>query len=285
MVGTIGNPLSWGARGARRAGHEVAESARHVMGEGDRSVPRVRPIGPADIRSALKAGVGDFMHFRSDVMATCLLYPLVGLALIGVAMHRGIRPLVFPILSGFAIVGPVAALGLYELSRRRERGESAAWSDMLSVARAPGFGSILILAFGLICWYFLWLIVAWILHGLTMGTETYADARAFLTAVFGTPGGWAMILIGIPVGLVFATAALAVSVLSFPMLIDRDVGLPQAVAASVRLMQASPGSVLAWGALVVAGLVIGAIPLLLGLAVVLPVLGHATWHLYRRATA
>jgi uncharacterized membrane protein len=285
MVGTIGNPLSWGARSAQRAGHEIADSARHVMGEGDQSVPQVRPIGLADIRAALKAGATDFMHFRTDVIAACLLYPLVGLALIGVAMNRGILPLVFPILSGFAIVGPVAALGLYELSRRRERGETAAWSDMLSVARAPGFGSILVLSCGLICWYFLWLIVAWILHGLTMGTGANMDAWAFLSAVFGTPGGWAMILIGIPVGFVFATAALAVSVLSFPMLIDRGVGLPHAVAASVRLMQASPGPVLAWGAVIVAGLVIGAIPMLLGLAVTLPVLGHATWHLYRRATA
>jgi uncharacterized membrane protein len=284
MVTTIGNPLSWGARGARKVGHEVSEAAQHVMGDVDRTVPDVRPITLADIRAALRAGVSDFMHFRSDVIVACLLYPVVGLCLVGLAMNRGVLPLAFPILSGFAIVGPIAALGLYELSRRRERGESAAWSDTLSVVRAPGFAAIVVLATGLVCWYFLWLVAAWILHGLTMGVATYPGMMAFLSAVVGTPGGWAMVLIGVPLGFLFAAAALAVSLLSFPMLVDRDVGLPHAVAASVRLMQSSPVPVLTWGAVVVAGLVLGALPLLLGLAVTLPILGHATWHLYRAAT-
>ena len=284
MVTTIGNPLSWGARGVRKAGHEVSEAASHVMGEGDQAVPDVRPISYDDIRAALRAGVQDFLHFRSDVIAACLLYPVIGLALVGLAMNRGVLPLAFPILSGFAIVGPIAALGLYDLSRRREKGQPAGWADTLNVLHAPGFGAIVTLSVGLICWYFLWLVTAWTLHGVTMGFATYPDTASFANAVLGTSGGWAMILIGVPLGALFAAVSLAVSVLSFPMLVDRDVGLPQAVAASVRLMQVSPGPVLAWGALVVAGLIVGALPLLLGLAVTLPVLGHATWHLYRRAT-
>lgn len=284
MVATIGNPLSWGARNLEKAGREVAHAAQQMLGEDMKAVPEVLPITLADLRAALKAGVADFLHFRSDVIAACLLYPVIGLCLIGVALNRGVLPLAFPILSGFAIVGPIAALGLYELSRRRERGEAASWADTLAVMRAPGFAGILVLSLGLICWYFLWLVVAWIVHGLTMGVETYAGVSAFLAAVVGTPGGWAMILIGIPLGFVFALTALAVSVLSFPMLVERDVGLHHAVAASVKLMQLSPVPVLAWGAVVVLGLVAGALPMLLGLAVTLPILGHATWHLYRRAT-
>lgn len=284
MVTVIGNPLSWGTRGIRRAGHELSEAARHTIGDTGKGVPEVRAIGYGDIRAALRAGLDDFLHFRSDVIAACLLYPVIGLALIGLAFQRGVLPLVFPILSGFAIVGPVAALGLYELSRRRERGQPAAWSDALAVLRAPGLGAILVLSLGLLAWYFVWLVTAWTLHGLTMGFQTYPDTAAFARAVFGTTGGWLMILLGIPVGFLFAAAALAVSVLAFPMLVDRDVGLPRAVAASLELARRSPGPVLAWGAVVVAGLMVGALPLLLGLAVTLPVLGHATWHLYRRAT-
>ncbi len=283
MVSTIGNPLSWGTRNIGRAGREAARAAAHSIEGEVRALPVVRPITFADIRAALRAGLQDFMHFRSDVMAACLLYPIVGLCLIGLAMNRGILPLAFPLMSGFALVGPVAALGLYEMSRRREAGQPAGWGDMLNVLQAPGFGGIVLLALGLGCWYFLWIVSAWFLHGLTMGDGTYPDAQSFLAAVFGTSGGWAMMLIGIPLGFLFALAALAVSILSFPMLIDRDVGLARAVASSVRLMQVSPGPVLGWGAVVVAGLLIGALPMLLGLAVTLPVLGHATWHLYRRA--
>ena len=283
MATTIGNPLSWAFRNAGAVGHELGEAARHAGGDQTAADPVVRPIDYSDLRIALRAGVQDFMHFRSDVIAACLLYPVIGLCLIGLAMNRGLLPLAFPVLSGFALIGPVAALGLYELSRRREHGVPARWLDTFGVLRAPGFGSIVVLAVGLALWYLLWIVMAWVLHGLAMGDVRYPDASSFLNAVFSTSGGWVMMAIGIPLGFLFALVALAVSILSFPMLLDRDVGLPRAVVASVSLMRKSPGPVLAWGAIVVAGLVVGALPLLLGLAVTLPILGHATWHLYRRA--
>ena len=283
MATTIGNPLTWWAKNVGAAGRGLGEAARHTGGDQAAADPVVRPITYDDLRIALRAGVQDFLHFRSDVIVACLLYPVIGLCLIGLAMHRGLLPLAFPVLSGFALVGPVAALGLYELSRRRARGEPAVWSDTLGVLHAPGFGAIVVLSMGLAVWYFLWIVTASLLHTLTMGDVRYGGASEFLQAVTGTPGGWAMMLIGIPLGFCFALVALAVSVLSFPMLIDRDVGLPRAVVASASLVKRSPGPTLAWGAIVAAGLLVGALPLLLGLAITLPILGHATWHLYRRA--
>lgn len=283
MPNTIGNPLSWGAKNVNAAGHGLAEAVRQTGGDHSKADPVLRPIGLSDIRAALTAGVRDFLHFRSDVMAACLLYPIIGLGLIGASAHRGALPLIFPILSGFALVGPIAAIGLYELSRRRERGEPAAWKDMMRVTSAPGFGGIVMLSAGLACWYFLWIVSAWFLHVLTMGPSNYPDTEAFLKAVLATPGGWGMMALGIPLGFLFAAVALAVSVLSFPLLVDREIGLPRAVVCSFRLFRQNPVTVLAWGGIVVAGLVLGALPMLLGLAVTLPILGHATWHLYRRA--
>lgn len=283
MTNTIGNPLSWGARHISAAGHGLAEAARHAGGAQEGYLPRVRPIDLGDLRAALKAGADDFMAFRTDVILACLLYPIVGFCLIWLSYHQGILPLVFPLVAGFALVGPAAAIGLYELSRRREAGESPGWGAMASVVHAPGFGAIVLLSAGLAALFVLWLLIAWTLHGLTMGPEPYPGAVAFAQEVLTTRGGWAMMLVGIPLGFCFALVVLAVSIVSFPLMLDRDVGLPVAVVTSVRLFRQNPGTVLAWGAIVAAGLVIGALPFLLGLAVTLPILGHATWHLYRRA--
>ncbi|MBS0565410.1 MAG: DUF2189 domain-containing protein [Proteobacteria bacterium] len=285
MTSTIGNPLSWWAKNISAAGHEVGSAVRHAGGDGSHALPEIRTVTFADLRAVLRLGVDDFMTFRSDVLIACLLYPVIGGALIWIAVHQDALPLAFPLLSGFALIGPVAAIGLYELSRRREAGEEPTWSDMIRVLHAPGFGAILMLGFALAIVFILWLLCAWLLHSLTMGDASYTGAAHFIGRALTTPGGWAMILIGIPLGFCFALLVLAVSVVSFPMLLDRDVGLPRAIITSVGVLRKNPVTILAWGAIVAAGLILGALPMLLGFAVTLPILGHATWHLYRRAVA
>jgi uncharacterized membrane protein len=282
MVQTIGNPLSWGAAVLGRAGSGVGANALALGSEG-RVAPEVRRIGTADIRAALRRGLDDFAALRTDVAAMCLLYPLAGLVLVWFAFNHQWVHLVFPLVSGFALIGPVVAVGLYEMSKRREAEGTATWGDAFRVLSNPSLGAILVLGLMLLGMFFLWMVAAWSIKLATMGDTVPAGAADFLREVLTTKAGWAMILIGFPVGFVFAAVVLAVSAVSFPMLIDRPVGLPVAVVTSVRVARENPGTIALWGFIVAVLLALGSLPVLLGLAVVLPVLGHATWALYRRA--
>jgi uncharacterized membrane protein len=282
MANTIGNPLSWGARILGAAGHDIGEVARELGGD-HTAPPKVRKITTSDIRAALRLGLNDFSALRTDVMVACLLYPIIGACLVWAAHHRNLVPLIFPLISGFALVGPAAAVGLYAMSRKREAGKSAGWADAFSVLQSPRFGAIFALAIAHFCIFFLWLLSAYVVFLVTMGPDVPATATMFFRDALTTGEGWAMILIGIPLGAVFALVVLASSVVSFPLLLDRAVGLPVAVVTSFKVARKNPVTVALWGLIVAVGLVLGSIPLLLGLAVVLPVLGHATWHLYRRA--
>ena len=282
MPKTIGNPLSWtmNALGSA-AGYAtvvVAPAREHAP-------PATRRLTMGDLRAALRKGWDDLAAMRSDVMFACMLYPLMGAVLLGLAAQGSMVHLVFPVLSGFALVGPVAGLGLYELSRRREAGLPVSWASMFEVLRSPRFPRIVMLALfnGVI--FMAWLLIADAIHAATLGPERPASLGALLTAAVTTPAGWVMVLVGTGVGFLLAVAVLAVSVVSFPLLLDRDVSLPVAVATSVRVARENPRVIAAWGLVVALGLAVGILPFLIGLIVVLPVLGHATWHLYRAAVA
>lgn len=283
MVKTIGNPLSWGAEAVGAASSHIAETTGRIGGE-HLAPPEIQKLKLSDLKVSLQQGFDDFVALRTDVIFMAALYPLIGLCLTVFAFNATLAPSLFPLASGFALIGPVAAIGLYELSRRREAGLSANWGDAFALLRSPSLGPIVVMGFYLLMIFVLWMVVANQIYNFTLGPEAPVSIGAFLTDVFTTGAGWAMIIIGCAVGLVFAAIVLAISVVSFPLLLDRQqIGVPAAVVTSIEVARKNPVVISAWGLIVAVTLMIGTIPLFLGLIVALPVLGHATWHLYRKA--
>lgn len=281
----IRNPIEVGWDSLKQTGRALNSAGHTIEGawEGhDRTVPRVRRIGTADLKQVLRQGFEDFGAYRTDVIFLCLLYPIVGLVLSRLIWGYGMVPLLFPLASGFALIAPFFAVGLYEMSRRREAGRAEGWGDAFGVAQSPALGSIMGLGLLLLALFVLWLGAAHIIWLLTLGPEPPVSLAAFGHDVVTTSAGLTMTILGIAVGFVFAVAVLVLSVVSFPLLLDRDVGMGTAIATSIEVVRENPGTMAQWGLIVAGLLVLGSIPLLLGLAIVFPVLGHATWHLYRK---
>ena len=283
MAKTIGNPASWTAQAMRESSSYMGASVEELGSDSQSAAPLVRRLELSDLSSALRAGFDDFTAARADVIFVALIYPLAGLVMIAMGLSMNLIPLVVPMIMGFAILGPVAAIGLYEISRLREAGENPDWLDAFGIIRSPSFGGILVLGFFLAILFIVWMIVAQFVYAWTLGPEPPGSVLAFARDVFTTSQGWAMIVLGTGIGSVFALVALATSLVSFPLLLDRRVGLPVAVVTSFRVFRKSPAVTFSWGLIVGALLAVGSLPVLLGLIVVLPVLGHATWHLYRKA--
>lgn len=282
MPKVIGNPLSWAVGQVRSAGAYAAEVAEAVATQDARPI-EIRRIGLSDLRVALGKGWDDLMAFRSDVMFICVIYPVIGVALALLAFKGNQIQLLFPVMSGFALAGPVAAVGLFDMSRRREKGLPVSWLAYIDVLKSPKFGAVAVLALFHLVIFLAWIMAANLIFAFTLGAEATDTMTGFIAKVFGTTGGWVLIVVGMAVGFGFAVVVLAVSVVSFPLLLDRNVSVATAITTSVKVARANPVPVAAWGLIVAGLLALGSIPALLGLVLVMPLLGHATWHLYRLA--
>jgi uncharacterized membrane protein len=243
--------------------------------------PVIRKIGLSDLREALENGINDFRAMPTHSIFLIVIYPIVGLILLRLSFGYRLLPVIFPLVAGFALLGPLFAIGLYEMSRRREQGLPASL-DSLQVFSLPRIRSIAVLGFVLLALFLAWLSAALVVYESNFGAWTPPSVSEFLRQIFSTPAGWTLIMVGCGVGFVFALVTFSVSVVSFPMLVDRDVGVATAVATSLRAVAANPVTMAVWGLIVVALLLLGSLPVLIGLTIVLPVLGHSTWHLYRK---
>ena len=245
-------------------------------------VPVVHTIGVADLTDALTKGIGDFKAMPTHLVHLCWIYPVV--ILVGARIYAGydVLYLAFPLLTGFTLIGPLVATGMYELSRRRELGLDISRMHAFEVVRSPSIASIALLGVFLMVIYFVWLFAAQAIYEGYFGTAEPESIAAFLSQIFTTPSGWGLIIVGCGVGFIFAAVVFTLSVVSFPLLLDRDVGFVTAVGTSIRAVLKNPVTMFIWGLIVAVTLLIGALPFFVGIAIVMPVLGHATWHLYRK---
>jgi uncharacterized membrane protein len=253
-----------------------------------RDVPRntsipVRQISDEDLRLSLRQGLDDFLTFRGDIVFAGLIYTVLGLAAVVMTTSMPLMPFFLPVVAGVGLLGPLAAVGFYELARQREEGKPGIhWFNFLDVRKRPSVDDMGIVAGLLLAVFFAWLIAAGVLYALLFGWATPASIPAFIGMVFGTARGWALIIGGAVVGAVFGWVVLSLSVASLPMLVDCDVSAAAAVSTSWRAANANRGAMIRWGLVVVVLLVLGSIPAFVGLAFVLPWLGYSTWHLYTR---
>jgi uncharacterized membrane protein len=244
--------------------------------------PIVRKIGFADLKDAVAKGIDDFLAMPTHVIFLVIIYPLVGVFLARLTFGYSVMPLLFPLAAGFALIGPFAAIGIYELSRQRERGVEVSWKHAFGLLRCPSLDAIAALGMILMFLFLIWLATAQLLYQSLFGYGSPESIGRFLSDILTTSRGWTLIIAGNAIGFLFAVFVLTISVVSFPLLLDRDVGAMAAIHTSVRAVLHNPLMMAAWGLFVAVTLAIGSLPFFVGLAVVLPVLAHSTWHLYRK---
>ena len=257
--------------------HQITTGGTHPL-----HLREVQEIEVGDIPEVLRRGWHDFMLRPSAILYLVIVYPVIGVVATYIAWQMELVGLIYPLAAGFALVGPIASVGVLELSRRHEAGEEVSLLDAFSIIKRPEFRGILLMALLLFVLFTAWIVVAERIMVSTLGELAPDEFGAFLVAAVTTWEGLAMFVIGNFAGFLFAVVALCVSVISLPMLVDGERSVSVAIATSIQAAMVNPVPIAAWGLAVAVGLALGMLPVFAGLLIVLPVLGHANWHLYRR---
>lgn len=248
---------------------------------GNADIP-IRRITMEDVHASLRDGYRDFMAKRGDLFFVGLIYPLAGLVAAFGALGYDMLPVLFPIAAGLSLLGPLVCTGFYELARRREAGLESRWRHFFDIRKSASLDGIMGIGAVLIGIFIAWVFTAAAIYGTLFGSHTSSSIEIFLHQLFTTPKGWAMMIIGNLIGLGFALVAMAISVIALPLVVDKDVDAGRAMRTSIRAVRMNFSVMIRWGLIVAALLVVGAIPIFVGLAAILPILGYSTWHLYTR---
>lgn len=246
--------------------------------------PVVRRITPADIADALTQGIRDFQAHPMIGLSFGLIYVLGGIAIVLCVTAFGMVYLAYPLAAGFALLGPFVATGLYEVSRRREAGLPVSYGAVWSAIASRG--EIGWMAFVTLFFFVIWMYQVRLLIALLLGLNaSFGSLREFLTAVLTTNEGLLFLALGNLDGAALSVILFSLTVVSFPLLLEREVDFVTAMVTSVRAVVMSPVPMIGWAFLIVLLMIVSSLPYFLGLLVTLPVLGHTTWHLYRRIVA
>lgn len=247
------------------------------------AMPQINKVTTGDVTESLKAGFSDFLArpFMSGFFG--LFYAVFGILMVWSLVWLGKIWMIIPAIVGFPLVAPFAAAGLYEMSRRLQNGERFGWSEILTVManqrkREMGWMAFVTL---FIFWVWIYQIRLWL--AITLQNASFSDFEGFLNTVFFTPQGWAFLAIGTCVGAFLSAVLFSVTVIAMPMLLDRETNFVSAMLTSLRVVAESPGVMLTWAAIISVTMLLSLVPAFLGLIFTLPILGHATWHLYQRA--
>jgi uncharacterized membrane protein len=246
------------------------------------ALPEIRRIDAGDLSWALAEGWKDFTAKRGDLIFLGLLYPVICFVAVALAYNQPLLPLLFPLVAGLSIAGPAVASGFYELARRREEGRDSSWWHFLDPLNGRSRLPLALLTLGIAVLFVAWLGVAYAIYAATFGTAGPMQAGDVFGRLFTTAEGWQLIVLGNLAGGAFAVVTLVLAIVSFPMVVDQPVDAATAVRTSLKAVRENPREVFGWGVRVAALLLLGMIPAAIGLAVVLPWLGYATWHLYTR---
>ena len=249
------------------------------------AAPEIRAVSGSDLLAVLKAGINDFIHAPLPGLAIGAIFAGIGLAIVLALTAWDIPWMIYPVAIGFPLVGPFAAVGLYEVSRRRERGAPHGLGDIWPVIWAQRRRELSWMAFVMVFVFWIWMYQVRLLIALFLGLKSFATFEAFLTVVLTTEQGWIFLAIGHLVGAFLALTLFSITVIAMPLLLEREIDIVTAMITSVKTVLASPVVMLGWGVFVTLAVLLACVPFFAGIPIVLPILGHATWHLYRRAIA
>jgi len=258
----------------------MADSLKRDFDTFGADIPAIRTLGTDDLRAALRAGWADFKAAPQFGLFFAFIYTLGGIGLYVGLLGMGEPFWFIPVAAGFPLLAPFAAVGLYEVSRRREAGEPLRWGPVLGALRGHSDGQLPVMAVVVLLVFGFWVILARGIFAIFVGQSGISQANLYELLTFS---GILMLLVGSVVGGLIALALFTVTAFSLPMLLHRPVDFATAIIASIAAVRTNGKVMLRWAAIIAGLLIVAMLPLFLGLLVVLPILGHATWHLYRRA--
>lgn len=247
------------------------------------TLPEVNTLTFDDINICLRNGIHDFR--RAPLMGLFIggIFAIIGLIIVQSLFVWKQSWMMYPALIGFPLIGPFAAIGLYEVSRRLSNNEPLSWGNILSTVWLQSRREVRWMAFVMLFIFWIWMYQIRLLIAIILGHMSFATLDAFLEIVTGTTQGLIFILVGHVIGACLAMILFSVTVVSIPLLLDRELDVISAMITSVKTVMSSPLVMLSWGVFVTLAIMVSFIPAFLGLLVVLPILGHTTWHIYKRA--